>query len=478
MAALSERKIEIVRQIVESAPDRVVGGLEAALSETSEDSALAGVRRLVDAEARDRRLRNGVLQPIAPMCVGDGKDPARLTFPARALAAVWRGLKETAPEAVSDAAVAMIDYRPGESPNEPFDHLVRLAANALRNRASRDFEIAADVCEAARPGGAELFALCLDLSPVVRRALPKLPEWIAHFGKDTTAAAKLAYKDAVAIADDAGPRFFDMLSAQLAHPWMVLRIISAVMTKPTERYLADSEMSGFGQRVMQEIEDTLKAVSKLDPLAGPEAGRVAAKQVELITFLVSEIETCVELSKEHGWGHEITKHRKSLAAVVESHLRSADKFARAALPTQPPKLRRIRRQMPKLNLMPDPVAVKRAITLLTFSHEVRASANYGGFAAARGKLLEGLGEMLDNYVEELLDLLRTGDAEDEGVGYAFMEVAAEISHLVRDERAAELVRRRTAAVRQQSEPYEYRGDEPGDPVRSSRFDGFDEFDAP
>lgn len=455
MPALSERKIDIVRQIVESAPDKVVGGLQAALSETTEDSALAGVRRLVETEAQDRRLRNAVLAPIAPMCVGDGTDMTRLVFPSRTLALLWRGLKDIAPEGLADAEAALVDYRPGESSNEPFDGLVRLAANALRNRATRDFASLAEICDQARPGGADLLALCLDLSPVVRRAIPKLPEWIAHFGRDITAAARLAYKDAVAIADDAGPRFFEMLAAQLVHPWMVLRIISAVMAKPTERYLADSEMSAFGERVMQQIEDTLKAIAHLDPAGGPAAGRAAGKQVELITFLISEMETCVDLMKEHGWGHEIVKHKKSLAGVVESHLRSADKFARAALPTQPARLRRIRREIPKLNMMPDPLAVKRAITLLSFTHEVRSSANYGGFAAMRGKLLEGLGEMLDNYVEEVLDLLRTGDAEDEGVGYAFLDVAAEISLLVRDERAAELVRRRAAAVRSEGEPMEF-----------------------
>ena len=39
-------------QLVESAPDRVVGGLQEALAQTSDDSALAGVRRLVETEAR------------------------------------------------------------------------------------------------------------------------------------------------------------------------------------------------------------------------------------------------------------------------------------------------------------------------------------------------------------------------------------------------------------------------------------------
>jgi hypothetical protein len=447
MAALSERKIEIVRRLVETAPDTVVGGLRAALSETSGDSALAGVRRLVETEAHDRRLRNAVLLAIVPMCIGDGRDPHRLVFPARALRLLWRGLREIASDAVADAERVLADYRPGESSAEPFDGLVRLAAVGLRTRQTRDFELAAEACEAAQPGGAELFAHCIDLSPVVRGAIHKLPEWIAHFGEETTAAARLAYKDAVAIAEDAGVRFFEMLAAQLAYPWMVLRIIAAVMDKPSESYLAASELAVFGQRVLHDIEDTLKAIARLDPTAGPEAARAAGKQVELITLLISEMETCIDLNREHGWGHEIVNFKKSLAATVESLLRSAEKFAAEALPTQPAKLRRIRRSMPKLNMMPDPLATRRAVTLLTFAQEVRSSANYGGFAAARGRMLEGLGEMLDNYVEETLDLLRTGDAEDDSVGYAYLEVAAEISLLARDEKAAELVRRRATAVR-------------------------------
>ena len=452
MVALSERKIEILRRLVETAPDKVVGGLQTALAETAEDSALAGVRRLVESEARDRALRNAVLQPVVPMCVGDGSDESRLAFPSRVLALIWRGLKAIDPESVEDAAVALADYRAGDSSNEPFDMLLQLAAQALRTRQSHEFALAADSCEAARPGGAEQLAQCLDIGPVVRTAIPKLPDWSAHLGEETTASARLAYKDAVAIADDAGQRFFEMIAAHMPYPWMVLRIISAVMDKPNERYLADSEMAMFGERVMAEIDATLAAVARLDLDAGPPAGRTAAKNVELITFQISEMETCVDLSREHGWGHEIGNKRRSLAAIVEGHLRTAEKLTVAVLPTQIVKIGRMRKTVPKLSTMPDPIATRRAVTLLTFASDIRSSANYGGFAAARGKMLESLGDVLDTYVEEVLDHLRTEDVEDEDVAYAFLEVAAEVSRLVRDERAAELVRRRAAAARHEEPP--------------------------
>ncbi|MCW5760620.1 MAG: hypothetical protein KIS90_12700, partial [Phenylobacterium sp.] len=112
MAALNERKIAIVRTLVETAPDKVVGGLQAALAETGADTALGGVRRLVEAEVRERTLRNLVLQPIVPMCVGGGDDPRRLTFPSKALGHVWRALRLSHGETIARVQTDLDEQAP------------------------------------------------------------------------------------------------------------------------------------------------------------------------------------------------------------------------------------------------------------------------------------------------------------------------------------------------------------------------------
>ncbi len=445
MAALAPRKIEIVRTLVETAPDKIVGGLQVALADTPLDSALGQVRRLVDNEVRDRRLRNVVLQPVAPMFVGDGKDSRSLTFPARALPLIWRGLKAHAAREVAEAEEAYVEFNPEDTSGEVFDHLARIAAHGLRSRDYEEFRQAAELCDSARPNGAAQLADCLDVGSVVRRAATRLPDWLASIGDETTASARLAYKDAVAIAEDAGPRFFEMLAAQMGQPWMVLRVISEVMDKPTERYLADSEMACFGERVMEEIDEALKAIAGLPLDGGPPAGRAAGKLAELITLQTAELETCVELNREHGWGHRIAKQKKTLASVVEGRLRDAEKYAIAALPTHQAKINRVRRTIPRMTLPPDPVQVARATTLLTFVQEIRASANYGGFAAARAKVLEKLTDYFDHYVEEAVDLLKAGEAEAL-IAQAFLEVAADFARLVQGDQAADLVRRRAASA--------------------------------
>jgi hypothetical protein len=452
MPVLSDRKIEIVRTLVESAPDTIVGGLQRALSETGGESALAPVRQLVEAEAADRMLRNAVFLPVAPLCVGDGGAPDRLTFPSRAMALVWRGLKTAAPAefaAASDAAdalaAAMAAQQRLPSPSKPFDAAVAAAADALRAGEVRDFRVAAELCERARPGGAKAFISCLDISPVVRRAIPRLPEWIAKPASEVTAAARLAFKDSVAIDEEAGPRFFEMVAAHIAPPWMVLRVISAVMDKPTERYLHDSELGGFPERMLDGIEEALKAVAKLDLDAGPAASRKAAERVGLMTEQLFELEVCMELYRDHGWGKQIFEQKRTLANVVERILKDGEKLFGQALPVGASGFGRTRKSTPRFEEPPQPKAVARAATALAFGQEVRPFAGPGGFSAVHTKTFEKLGEALDHYVEEAVDIGRTGHG-DPALVSAYLLAAAELARFIRGPQAAELIRRRAATA--------------------------------
>lgn len=446
MAGLPEQKIAIVRHLVESAPDGVVGSLQAALMNVGADPALSSVRRLVEVEAADRRLRNTVLGPIAPLCVGDGRDPERLRFPAPVLGLIWRGLKSVCPHEVEYAAAVLIDFRADESSPEPFDDLVRRALAGLRRRETSEFARAVELADQARANGAAELCACLELAAIVREATLRLPEWIGRISEEKAAVARLAYKDAVTVSEDAGPRFFEMLAGQLADPWMILRIISVVMDRPPESYLASSELAIFAERVLKAVDEALAEVGRLNPEGGADHGRAVGKVVELITMQIGQIDESIELARDSGWGKRVAQQKKTLAAVVERRLREAERALVAALPRHPMRVARVMKDMPRLTEAPDPQAVTRAMTLLHFADELRNSANYGGFASMRAKLLESLGEVLDVYVEEVLDMMRHGEVEDPAIGQTFLNLAATFSGLVRDRRAAEIVRRRAAAL--------------------------------
>jgi hypothetical protein len=440
MDALSERKIEIVRHLVESAPDRVVGGLQQALSQTAVESPLGPVKLMVAAEAADRTLRNLTFQPIAPMCVVGG-DPADITFPPRVLSLIWRALKATLPEAVD--LLRVDDYPEPYKRIDAQDQMVTAALEGMREGSHPDLMAAGEAAEATRPGGRAQLLACLEISSVVRRATQRLPEWLGHTGADTTASARLAYKDAVVIADDAGPLFFHMLAAQMAQPWMVMRVISSVMDKPTERYLKDSELASFAEKLMGEIDRSIAAIATMKPEEGPEAGRLAAARAELAVHQILEMEGSVELPRDQGWGQRVVKQRAGLAGVIEARLKEAEKAGIESLPMFVPRNQRVRHQIPLLTAAPEERFVVRAVTLLTFSHELRSTANYGGFSTARNKLVEKLGEYIDHYVEAVVDLLRTDEVEDRQIAAAFLEKAADFNLLIRGEKAADLTRRRS-----------------------------------
>jgi hypothetical protein len=248
------------------------------------------------------------------------------------------------------------------------------------------------------------------------------------------------------VSEDAGPRFFEMLAGQLPQPWMVLRIISAVMDRPHQSYLAASELAVFALRVMDDIDRGLAEVGRFDPDAGPVAARALAKRVEVITLQISQVDESIELARETGWGKRLADQKKTLASVVENRLREAEKAMLAALPRHPVRVARVMKDVPRLTAPPEAAVTGRAIALLTFAEEIRNSANYGGFASMRAKLLEELGEALDLYVEEVLDMMRHNEVEHPSIGQSFMNLAATFNGLVRDRRAADIVRRRAAAA--------------------------------
>ena len=69
----------------------------------------------------------------------------------------------------------------------------------------------------------------------------------------------------------------------------------------------------------------------------------------------------------------------------------------------------------------------------------------GGYASARTKMIEKLDDRLDHYVEDVLEYLRGDAPERAASARAYLDTAARLIGLLRDEKAAQIVRRRAAA---------------------------------
>ena len=445
MSDLAQHKVQILKTVVEAAPDAVIRNLELALS-ADPGGTLAAVRAMVEAESRERLMRNIVLSPVAPLCVGAFLD-GRQAFPGGALNNLWRGLKAVEPQKVRAAILACRAWEAAEGGPEQLDELCAIAAEHLRARDLAPFAAAAAACDAAQAGGAERLAASLDLAPIARRALVKLPDWISRMTEERTAAVRLAYRDVCLIADDAGPRFFDMMAAHLAEPWLILRIISAAMDRPSERYVAGSEMAGFAVRAMDDVDRRLATVRTFDTVGGPPAGQAAGHTVLIVADAIAEMEDAFELSKEAPWGKRVGEQKQALAGVVEKRLKEIDAACNLAIPTVSVRTTgRLFKTLPKLTDPPAAAAIAKAQSLLAFAEEVRPAAGRAGYGATRNKVLEKLQTRLDDYVEELLELLRHGETDEPDRVQAFLGVAADLYALAKDEKAGQIIRRRAAAA--------------------------------
>ncbi len=440
MAAIAAHKLQILRTLVETAPDAALRSLELALSSAGGQGALAAVRDLVEDETANRFVRNNVLAPIVPLCAT--RTPGQVSFPSPVLSRLWRALKSVAAAQVEDASARCNPWDLEQGSPEVFDELCRLAAAGLRDPENAAFDSVRSLCDP------EQLAMCLQLSALTRGCLPKLSEWVSRMSDERAAAARLTYRDACRIREDAGPLLLDILSAHLPDDWRIMRVISAVMDRPTDRYLAATEVAQFGERILTEIDETIALIESFSFADGEKAGREAAQAAHKVQLMMVEIQQSVDIAKDGPWGKRLARQKQAMAKACELRMDQAEKELDKALPTRPISMlaKKGARGVAKLVEEPNADMIRRAQSALAFVAELRACADKAGYGSSRTKALEKLNARLDPYIEDVLHVARTGDGGDSGLAVQYLDVAASFIAYTRDEKTAEIVRRRAAAA--------------------------------
>ena len=104
------------------------------------------------------------------------------------------------------------------------------------------------------------------------------------------------------------------------------------------------------------------------------------------------------------------------------------------------------RGVAKLVDEPDEALIRRAQGALAFVAELRSCADKAGYGTSRNKILERLNGRLDPYIEDVLHVARTGEGGDSSLAVKYLDVAAGFIAYTRDDKTAEIVRRRAAAA--------------------------------
>jgi hypothetical protein len=185
-------------------------------------------------------------------------------------------------------------------------------------------------------------------------------------------------------------------------------------------------------------------VTELDLSRGRQAGAEAGRAVHVATMQIAAFEEAIELTRSGPWATRLMTQKRQLAAAVEKRLKFVEDAIAAALPLQAGR-RKGPRGHPRLSHDPDPAALARAETLAAFTPEVRSAAAVAGFGAVRAQAAEAAEARLDQYVEDLLEVIHM-QAPEAGRARLFLDAAAELLGLLSGVKAAQLVRRRAAAA--------------------------------
>jgi hypothetical protein len=416
-------------------PDDVLLTLERALLDGS--PAMAQIRAMIGEERGDRGLRDAVFAPVRPLFASGRDGPA---FPRRILSSLWTSLHAATPELVARARDEHRYLAGGSEAPKTFDELCHQAAVILRSGG-------APAARALDPAVVEELAGYIDLTALARKTLVHVPDWLGRVTEERVATLKIALRDASALMEDGAPRLIELMMAHLPEPQLIVRIISVVTDRASDRYLAESELARFGERLLADVERRVERIRAFDPSQSNEDGRRVGEDVNFICGVLAELERSVELSRDGPWGKRVTAARRTVAAQVEARLRDVEGAVAKALPMQKVKVSgRMTRAAPVLDGDPDEAAVQRARGLLLLVESTRAAAPVGGYGALRTAVTEKLRARLDDYADETLEQLNAPTCLDETRPRVWLELAAEFLERVDGAKSAQLVRRRAAAA--------------------------------
>ena len=434
MPGPTQAKLSALKALFGSVPDAALLTLERLLGDSGPSMTM--VRDMVGQERADRRLRDLVFGPVAPLFLSRERGPC---FPQSLGVAIWSALKTREPRLVADA-MEQTRYHHADDPAPlVLDDLCVRAAQVLRE---------GQTPLRARYGAmADDLAAYFDLASLARTALPHIPEWLGRVSEARSATLRILLKDASALMPDGAPRLLELFLLHLPDPHLILRIISVGTERANDRYLDASELSGFGQRLLDDVETRIEHVRTFDPNGPVDAARGLGEDVSQVCAVLAEFERSVVLTRDGPWGLRVTAARRKLAANVESRLRDLESVMVQALPMRKVRVAgRMTRAAPCLDQEPNPRAVAHAQGLFALLEATRASAQVGGYGALHAQVSDRLRERLVDYADDVVLAINAGETPDEARARVFLELAAEFLERADDVKGAQLVRRRAAAA--------------------------------
>jgi hypothetical protein len=449
MSLIADKRLVLLKGLIKTLPQASLRSLELALGLTK-DAALIEVRELVSVELEFRYAKNAVFAPYLPLFETRADGLNAVEFPRWLLDNLWRALETHETELYQQSRFALRGLRAEDPTPVVFFRLVTAAAAICR-------EHPGDVLpkSPARGDAEEVveFAHYLDLHRILRTVLAKLPDFLGRIDAEKAAALRLMFKDACAISEEGGMRFMEVIFSHLEDGGQIIKFIATVSDRPNDRFLAESELADFGERIIERIEEGLEDLKSAIGGKGDGALNDVGLRVAQSVGQLQSFSHYIEMTRDGPWSKRVAEASKQIAGLVETRLKGAERIFEDALVMKSERVYgRVKKDVPKMDKFPKPEVIDRARSCAAFVREVRATANAGGFATLHTKTVQALEAQLDAYFEALLDVANGEDPFDSDQVMTFFELVTDLMEALCGEEKAVVGRRRVASSSVMSPP--------------------------
>lgn len=442
MPGLTESQGKIVRSIVQTVPDSGLGQLTAVLSAQMGEHTMADVRDIVMVEMKDRKVRAIVFSPILSLCTKNQPGKSQSRFPFALPTLLWNALTDRAPKLMAQARDMAARWESEDLLPYIFNQACDEAIDGLQDN-DPVFALVIECLNKTSPSAVRDLIGFLRMAPLLRDVLLELPLWVSRMNPDDALSVRLAYRDAANLASDGPARLFEVIYTNLDAPWAILRIISAALDRPTDQFVANTDLGLFGELLLEQVETLVETIDEVSLDEGLSAGNAIATAAKNIIFITTGFEDNLVLGKNGPWGRRIARSKRDLTNSCEALLNQVEALLPRALPiASAAKNARALNRTPNIGVVPEPTAEARLEAILVFMAAVRSIASVSGIGVLRTRVLTETQEFLEYYAKGAVALLTDFNVPTEAARARILATAKYVA-LVHDEATAEQLRRRS-----------------------------------
>jgi hypothetical protein len=440
MAVLPFQKRALLREMFSSMPIRHLESLSEALS-YSKDPKFSEVAAMIATEESSRRLRDNVFTPFSGFFLNRDKDPKYngKTFPYSFYRKLWAILCEREDGLIPLAVIDNHHYNISDAAPYSFLGLIKSAAALCRLNGDdfkdvRSGEIPYEMLEDFA-AYCDLYRLAVDLLGDIKEAI---------FRPDATRSARLriVFRHAADIHEDGAVRLMEIAYSYLKDPASVLKIISILLDRPSDRFLVMSEMATFGERSIARTENF--GVKLTEYRRQPNFSQLSAFGLEASQALkeIHAIQDAIELTKDGPLGKRLSATQGKIIDFIEETIKSYDRPLKDVFPFSGSK----GRSMPRVDGIIKPESIERLKNIIEFCFCVQPLASTCGYLVILNQAFETMGRTAEDFFDGLLELANADNPPSYNPLMMAFERAEEITQIVSGEEKANLMRRRVACI--------------------------------